>query len=89
VWGWLDPLAGADGQLLEEIIAGRLLTRVVLFGPEPVRRLFPGPAPEIIGSATVLNAPALEELAASGSARRALWQKLRPQRVKTQAGLAG
>jgi hypothetical protein len=89
VWAWLDPPADADGQQLEEIIAGRLLTRVVVFGPEPLRCLFRGPAPETIGSATVLSAPALEELAASGSARLALWRKLRHQRITKQAGRAG
>lgn len=85
-WAWLDPPADAGGQRLEEVIAGRLITRVVLFGPEPGRCLFRGPAPEIVGSATVLSAPALEELAASGSARLALWRQLRST---TSAGRGG
>jgi hypothetical protein len=89
VWAWLDPAADVDGQRLEDIIAGRLITRVVLLGPEPGRCLFRGPAPEIIGSATVSTAPALEELAVSGSARLSLWRQLRQLRIGTAAGRAG
>ena len=83
VWAWLEPPADVASQRLEEIIAGRLITRVVLFGPEPGRCLFRGPIPEVIGSATILIAPALEELAASGTARRSLWRKLRNLQIVT------
>jgi hypothetical protein len=89
VWAWLEASADAAGQPLEEIIAGRLITRVVLFGPEPGRGLFRGPAPEIIGTAMILTAPPLEELAVSGSARRALWRQLRALRTVIQTGSAG
>lgn len=84
VWAWLDPAAETDGQFLEDIVADRLITRVLLFGPEPGRSLFKGPVPARIGSAVVGVAPALEELAAEGSARKALWRQLRNEHLAVQ-----
>jgi DNA polymerase III psi subunit len=84
VWAWLDPATETAGQFLEDIVADRLITRVVLFGPEPGRSLFKGPVPALIGSAVVAVAPALEELAANGSARQALWRQLRNEHVAAQ-----
>ena len=77
LWAWLDPAAETEGKFLGDIVADGLITRVLLFGPEPGRSLFKGPVPALIGSAAVAVAPALEELAASGSARQALWRLLR------------
>jgi len=77
VWAWLDPGADDDSQALEDIIDSRLITRVLLFGPEPGRNLFRGTVPQIIGSATVSVAPAMDQLAVSAPARKALWRQLR------------
>ena len=83
-WAWLDPADGTGGQDLGDIISGRLITRILLFGAETARRLFRGSAPQIVGSAAVAIVPGLQELAVSGSARRSLWQQLR--KLNTTAG---
>jgi len=83
VWAWLHPLEEHGGQALGDIVSGRLITRVLLFGKEPEQQLFRGGAPEIIGSATVSTVPSLQELAVSGIAKQSLWRKLRDLRVAT------
>jgi len=77
VWAWPDAADGADGQELEAVVDARLITRVVLLGAEVTRRLFPGGVPANVRSAVVATAAAMEELAVSGEARRALWRCLR------------
>jgi hypothetical protein len=77
VWAWLEPSTDADIQRLEDLIGNRLITRVLLFGSVPARALFPGEVPQVVGSATLSIAPALEELAASGIVRRDFWHQLR------------
>jgi DNA polymerase III psi subunit len=84
VWAWLDPATEADSRFLEDIVADRLITRVLLFGPEPGRSLFKGPVPARIGSAVVAVAPSLEELAVNGSARQSLWRQLRNEHMAVQ-----
>jgi hypothetical protein len=79
-WAWLEPQQGDGGQALGEIISSRLITRVMLFGAEPARRLFQGKVPETIGSAALVVVPSLQELAASGLARQSLWRRLRSLR---------
>jgi len=76
-WAWLAPLEAADGQVLGEVISGRLITRVVLFGAETARHLLGGKTPDIVGSATMAVVTGLQELAVSGSARQSLWQQMR------------
>jgi len=83
VWAWLEPPAEDGGQALGDIVSGRLITRVLLFGTEAAQRLFRGGAPEIVGSAAVSIVPGLQELAASGSARRSLWRQLRSLSLAT------
>ena len=80
VWAWLGSDADESGQLLEDVVAARLITRVFLFGPELVRSLFQGSPPEILGSARLTVLPGLEELAVSGAARQASWKQLRDAR---------
>lgn len=75
-WAWPET-DGGEGQGLAEAIAGHLLTRVVLFGPEVVRWLFADEVPGTLGSASIAVAPALDELAIRGQAKQALWQALR------------
>lgn len=77
VWGWLDGSSEAGGQVLGDVISGRLITRVVLFGAETARRLLQGKSPEFVGSAAIAMVPSLQELAVSGFARQSLWQQVR------------
>jgi len=77
LWAWLDPSAEEESQILQEVVAERLITRILVFGPETARRAFAGEVPAILGSATILALPGLPELAASGAARQALWKQLR------------
>jgi len=76
-WAWFDPADETGGQALGDIVSGRLITRILLFGRETAQRLFQGSAPEIVGSATVTVVPGLQELAVSGTARQSLWRQLR------------
>lgn len=75
-WAWPDTGAGEDSVDPAGAIADRLITRVILFGAETGRRLFPEGIPEFLGSATVAVAPGLDELASRGHAKRALWRLL-------------
>jgi hypothetical protein len=77
VWAWFDLEDESGGQALGDIVSGRLITRILLFGRETAQRLFQGSAPEIVGSATVTVVPGLQELAVSGMARQSLWRHLR------------
>ena len=75
-WAWPDTGGGEACVGLAEAIADRLITRVILFGQEPARWLFEGSVPEVLGSARVIAAPGLDELAGQGRARRSLWRLL-------------
>ena len=75
-WAWPDT-GGGEGIELAEAIAGHLVTRVVVFGSEPARWLFPAEIPEVLGSAAVTVAPGLDELAVRGRAKQSLWRALR------------
>jgi hypothetical protein len=76
LWSWLDPAAGDEAEFLADIVASRLITRVLLFGSAAARSLFQGPPPAMLGSAEIVEAPGLEELAISASARKTLWRRL-------------
>lgn len=86
VWAWLESSPDAGNQCLGDLIGNQLITRVLLFGPDPARALFQGEVPEVVGSATVSTAPPLQELAASGIVRRDFWQSLRGLRDTQGAG---
>ena len=75
-WAWPDT-GGGEGVELAEAVAGHLITRIVLFGPEPARWLFPSDVPEVLGTAAVTVAPDLEELAVRGQAKHSLWRTMR------------
>jgi hypothetical protein len=76
-WAWPDTGGGEGSVSLADAIADRLITRVILFGPEPARWLFRGGIPEVLGSAAIAAAPGLDELAGRGSAKQSLWRLLR------------
>lgn len=73
---WLDPDPGGDGETLEALVAGRLITRILLFGGQPAKRLFAGAVPEVFGSSRLSVAPDLGTLAKNGPAKKALWGAL-------------
>jgi hypothetical protein len=75
VWAWPDPAAA--GHSLEEAVADGLFTRIVVFGRALAACLFGSEAPALLGTAAVACVPALDELADSGLAKRALWRQLR------------
>jgi hypothetical protein len=74
-WAWPDT-GGGEGVGLAEAIAGHLVTRVILFGPEVERWLFFEEVPEVLGTAAIAAAPALDELAVRGRAKQSLWRLL-------------
>ena len=76
VWAWPDPEGNPDTPCLEDAVRDRLFTRVIVFGADLAGRLFGGPAPEVLLSASVSIAGSLDELAVRGSAKRALWALL-------------
>jgi DNA polymerase III psi subunit len=73
---WLEPDPGAAGETLEELVAGRLITRILLFGGQPAKRLFAGAVPEVCGSSRLSVMPDLGTLARNGPAKKALWGAL-------------
>jgi hypothetical protein len=76
LWSWLDPAAGDEAEFLADIVASRLITRVLLFGRAAARSLFQGPPSAMLGSVEIVEAPGLEELVISASARKTLWRRL-------------
>ena len=84
VWAWLDPAVDEEARILREVVAERLITRILVFGPETARRAFAGDVPEILDSATTVVLPSVQELAASGAARQALWSRLRTPQTAPQ-----
>ena len=75
-WAWPDHAAGAETLSLAEAVERHLFTGILLFGSTIEQRLFAARAPEVIGSARVLQAPGLEELEVRGTAKQALWTLL-------------
>lgn len=75
VWAWPDP-GGTDGIPLEDAIGQHLFTRVVLFGSGLASRLFESDIPLVVGSARIVPASEVAELAASSDARRTFWKQL-------------
>lgn len=78
VWAWRTPSGrqAATEQVsftLESAIEDRLFTRVLLFSGAAGRK---SADPEVIGSARIIRAPALPELASNPQQKRALWLQL-------------
>lgn len=73
VWAWPDPAGDTASETLEEAIANRLFTRVIVFGEGPGALLYGGDVPAVLGSASINQVPGLEDLAISGSNKRAFW----------------
>jgi hypothetical protein len=78
VWGWQEKPVGPEGAAqaglsLQSAIEDRLFTRVLLFCNLPAE---PSGQAQVIGSALVIRAPALPELANNPQQKRALWMQL-------------
>lgn len=78
VWGWQaqpvnDPGFETDALDLESAIRDRLFTRVLVFGGSAAEA---GNPADVLGSARIIHAPALAELARSPEHKRNLWSKL-------------
>lgn len=74
VWAWPDPGGDPARPTLEDAVADRLFTHLLVFGDELARALFGAGAPDVIGSSAVRVAPEMDELAVRGDAKRALWR---------------
>lgn len=74
VWAWPDPNGESDRPTVEEAVTDRLFTQMVVFGAGLARDLFGSQPPEVLGSSAVRIAPALDELAVRGTAKRAFWR---------------
>ena len=83
-WAWPDPAGSPQFPSLQEAIAQGLFTRVLIFGRALGSQLFKSQVPEIIGSAPILVAPDLDQLAASAHARRDLWLLLSDKRPASE-----
>ena len=75
VWSWPAPGDSAAGVPLEQAIAERLITRVVIFGNDLLESGI-DPVDRVLGSARLLRVAAIPELAGKASARKALWAEL-------------
>jgi hypothetical protein len=76
VWSWIDPAADDDFEQLADIVSSRLITRVLLLGRETAGCLFEAAPPAMLGSAQILEAPGLDEVAINPAARKDLWRRL-------------
>lgn len=76
VWAWPEPDGGEASLSLAEAITKRLFTRVVVFGAGLRQQIFKGEPPLVVGSARILSAPRISDLANNGSAKQALWNEL-------------
>lgn len=77
VWSWLSPADSGAGVPLEQAIAERLFTRVLVFGRALAGAGIDPAAPVLVlGSARLLLVPSLPELEQKATARRALWAEL-------------
>jgi len=76
VWAWLDPNGGPDSEKLDDAIAARLLTRVIVFGTGPATLIFGANLPSVMGSAAITRVSSLDELAVSGSKKQAFWASI-------------
>lgn len=85
-WAWPDS-GGGEGIELAVAVERHLITRIVLFGSEPTRWLFPSDVPKALGTAAVRVAPGLDELSVRGRAKQSLWRILRdPLQPATASG---
>ncbi len=82
VWAWLD--ADAAGSDVETVVNEQLFTTIIVFGKSLQKQVFNGSAPESLGSARILQAPGMEKLCASSSARQALWKLICSNRLAGQ-----
>ena len=75
VWSWPAQDEAVPGMPLEQAIAERLFTRVLVFGRD---LLAPAadPGVQVIGSARLIRVDSIPVLVKSGAARRALWLAL-------------
>jgi DNA polymerase III psi subunit len=76
-WGWPDPGDGAETLAPADAVGQYLFTGILLFGKPAEKQLFSGQAPAVLGSARVLRAPGLDELAVRGTAKQSLWELLK------------
>jgi len=86
VWAW--PAAPGEGLELPMAASEGLFTHAIIFGSETEIALFGGPAPDMLGPALVLRAPALDTLASSAGARRGLWRILADNRLAKASVMA-
>ncbi len=73
-WAWPDPNGENGGPTVEEAVADRLFTHLIVFGAELANALFGAQPPDVLGSSAVRVAPALDELAVRGTAKCAFWR---------------
>lgn len=75
VWSWPSPAGSGGAVSLEQAIAERLFTRVLVFG-KALHVPASNPALPVVGTARLLQVASLPELAQKAAARRALWDQL-------------
>jgi DNA polymerase III psi subunit len=75
-WGWPDHETSAESLDLLQAINQHLFTHVMVFGDSAAAQLCEGPLPPVLGSAKLVSAPDLDELAVRGAAKQALWKEL-------------
>jgi hypothetical protein len=76
VWAWPATDQDANSLSLQEAVDQKLFTRIVIFGTNLAQWVFNGDAPPVVGSAQTVVCADLDELALSGSSRKALWLHL-------------
>lgn len=75
VWAWPAgaPGFGAEAVSLEEAVADRLFTRMLVFGEGVASALFGSRRPDYLGTARVHFVPGVARLGSDREAKRVLW----------------
>lgn len=91
VWSW-PRSAKEDAALsmsVDDAVADRLFTRVLVFGEDLSETLFDGLAPDSVGTARVHVVPGLDQLANDRAAKRILWALMLEHGIADKPGQGG
>lgn len=83
VWAWPagNPGLGAETVTIEEAVADRLLTRVLVFGKGVASAVFGASPPDSVGTARIHLVPGIERLGSDQAAKRTLWKLMLEQGI--------
>ena len=76
VWAWPDPEGSPEHPTLEKAIDQFLYTWVLLMGQSLAAEICKGRVPDVMGSASIVVVPGLDELSQTPAAKKKLWRHI-------------